>query len=211
MQSPSKAEVLRSSLEQLYAKHAEALLFHGWHHISFVSKKAKEFAGTIGADPFISESAGLVHDLNYMVDAKSDSEKGTELRSRVLMEAGYSQGEVERIELIVNEAHTGSRGKDISPEGMALSDADTLFKALPVTPILFAGRYLQETGADISKLARSVVSKQEPLFEQGIYFYTDAAKGKYMKWARTNLNLWKNVEEALQDPDVQEMLKIAGR
>lgn len=209
MEKDVKLQNLRSKLETLYSEHKGEMLFHGWHHIAFVSKKAKEFSDYIGADSFLSEAAGLVHDLNYLVEINSEPVKGAAMRAEILTDAGYTQEELEKIEAIVMEEHTATRGKDISPEGMALSDADTLFKALPITPILFASKYIQENKVDIETLSRKVVEEQSPLLEQGIYFYTDLAKSRYMHWAEGNLVLWKNVRESLTDPDVQELLLIA--
>ncbi len=45
--------------------------------------------------------------------------------------------------------------------------------------------------------------------EAGFYFYTDVAKEMYLNWAKTNLELWSNVQSCLQDSDVNEMLRIA--
>jgi uncharacterized protein len=119
--------------------------------------------------------------------------------------------EVARIEKIVMEENVATRGDDISAEARALSDADTLFKALPITPILFASKYIQENKVDIQKLADKIVEEQKPLFDKGIYFYTDLAKNNHMKWAQGNLTLWENVKESLEDKDVQELLAIARK
>ncbi len=200
---------LESSLIPLYKEHEKDLLFHGWHHISFVRNKAKKFAETIGADDFLVESAALVHDINYIVAKNSEPEAGTKMRQEHLRNAGYTENEIERLEQIVLEEHTGTRDANISPEGKALSDADTLFKALPITPILFASKYIQENSIDISKLAEKVCSEQNRLMEAGFYFYTDVAKEMYLNWAKTNLELWSNVQSCLQDSDVNEMLRIA--
>ncbi len=209
MEEDKKIATLRAKLETLYSQHKEEMLFHGWHHIAFVSKKAKEFADSIHADAFLSESAGLVHDLNYLVEVNTGPERGAEMRTKILSECGYTPEEQQRIEQIVMEEPTATRGAEISPEGMALSDADTLFKALPITPILFASKYIQENKVDIEKLSKKVVDEQRPLLDQGIYFYTDLAKNRYLNWAKGNLTLWENVRESLQDKDVQELLAIA--
>ena len=211
MDNNSKIKELRTTLEQLYLENSQKLLFHGWHHINFVSKKAIEFASSIEANVFLAESAGLVHDLNYIVEPNSEPEIGIDLRKDFLTKAGYSSEEISQIEGIIMESHTGTRSNKISKEGMALSDADTLFKALPTTPILFASKYLTQNKVSIEKLASKVSSEQNKLMESGIYFYTDLAKRKYLKWAEINLSLWNNVNEALMDEDVVEMLEIANR
>ena len=140
MTNQQKIQKLKSLLKKLYLKNSKKLLFHGWHHINFVSKKAAEFARPIGADEFLAESSGLVHDLNYIVMPNSEPEVGQELRENYLEKAGYSRKEIERIEKIIMEGHTRIRTTKISKEGKALSDGDTLFKALPTTPILFASK-----------------------------------------------------------------------
>jgi len=209
MSNQQKIQKLKSLLKKLYLKNSKKLLFHGWHHINFVSKKAAEFAGPIGADAFLAESSGLVHDLNYIVIPNSEPEVGQKLRENYLTQAGYSRKEIERIEKIIMEGHTRTRTTKISKEGKALSDGDTLFKALPTTPILFASKYIEQNKVDIAKLAHKVSSEQNKLMKSGIYFYTALAKKKYLKWGKINLALWDNVNEALKDDDVLEMLSIA--
>jgi uncharacterized protein len=204
----SKLESLEVSLKALYAQHPY-LLFHGWHHIWFVFRKSKVFAADIGADEFLVQSAALVHDVNYIAEKNSKPEAGQNIRENILTENGYSQEEVERVEQIVMEEHTATRNESISSEGKALSDADTLFKALPVTPILLAGKYIQENEVDIARLAEKIVGEQSPLMEKDIYFYTPKARGLYLNWAKVNLELWKNVQTCLKDEDVTEMLKLS--
>jgi len=204
-----KINQLKEELIPLYQKHQKELLFHGWHHITFVTKKSVVFAKEIGANEFLVQSAALVHDLNYIVESNSKPEAGKELRHSILEKAGYTPDEIEEIEKIIVDECTTNRHSDISLESKALSDADTLFKALPVTPILFASKYIQENNVDIAKLAHKICAEQNHLMESGIYFYTDKAKEMYLKWAKVNLELWGNVEECLKDEDVREMLKIA--
>lgn len=205
-----RTDKLTESLHELYQTRGD-LLFHGWHHIWFVAKKAVEFANEFpDVDKELVEAAALTHDLNYVVEVNTEPEVGRALRAQYLADAGFAPpDEIAQIEQIVMEEHTATRHADISDAAKALSDADTLFKALPVTPILFAGHFITENHIDIKKLARKVVGEQQPLMEQGIYFYTATAKEKYLKWAKANLALWQNVEQALADPDVTEMLAIA--
>ena len=204
-----KLLILRDSVKTLYDEHDEPLLFHGWHHIQFVTKKAVFFAKTLNADTEIVEAAALVHDLNYVVEVNSKPEVGEKLRASVLEGAGYSSEEIERIEIIIREADIASRGKDISVEGMALSDGDTLFKVLPFTPILFSGKYITENKIDIAKLADKVVSEQQPLIDQDIYFYTDIAKEKYLGWAKNNIEQMASIQTALEDEDVKELIETS--
>ena len=209
MMNENKIESLRKELIDLYNLHKEKLLFHGWHHIHFVSKKSIEFAKEIGADTFLVESAALTHDLNYIVEKNSHANAGENLRNEILSKCGYDKDQMKIIGEIINGAHLADRGVDVTKEVAALSDADTLFKALPITSILFAGSYITENDVDIYKLSKKIIEEQKPLMDQEIYFYTDLAKEKYLKWAKDNLTLWENVQESLLDEDVNELLKLA--
>lgn len=204
-----KLNSLRKIVDDYYGENGKALLFHGWHHISFVQKKSAEFAKSIDADLFLVESAALVHDLNYLVEPNSNPEIGGELRQTLLQRAGYDASEVERIEDIVIEAHTAYRGPTLSLEGQALSDADSVFKILPITPVLFSGKYISQNQVNLKKLAMKITSEQNPLLQSGIYFYTDFARQKYQRWAETNIGLWNQIVECMESEDVQEMLNIA--
>ena len=202
---------LREILEKIYLERSSELLFHGWHHIIFVTNKAKIFAKSIWADIFLVESAALVHDLNYLVEQNSKPEIAKNYRKEILENTGYSSQDITRIEEIISESHTATRSENISSEWKALSDWDTLFKALPVTPILFAGKYIEECWIDIWKLTKKITSEQNNLLESWLYFYTDTAKEQYLSWAKTNLQLWNNITECLEDPDVTDMLDTAKK
>lgn len=203
---PKKTKKLKRELERLYRKYDKRLPFHGWHHIEFVREKAVEFATSIGADVFLAESAALCHDLNFVVKKNSNPEVGEKLRRKILLNCKYSPDEIEQIEKIILESHTGYRGRKISPEGKALSDADSLFKILPITPILFSKEYINQNKIDIQKLSRKINSEQRRLLKNNIFFYTPFAKKKYLSWAKTNLDLWSKVEEALKDKDVLKLI-----
>ncbi|WP_416234515.1 HD family phosphohydrolase [Lentzea sp. NEAU-D7] len=198
---------VRRLCEDLAAK----LQFHGWHHVSFVRDKSVHFAGRNGAARDVVEVAALVHDLNYMVRRNSLPTDGAALRRKVLFVAGVSQGDIEWIERIVLEAEMRTRSRDISLEAQALSDADTLFKALPVTPVVLAHKYLQENGITLRELAYKIVGEQVGKADEGYYFYDSEAAATYTKWAETNLLLWKCIVESLDDPCVEDLLtKVAS-
>ena len=205
----ARSQKLYKLVFELYKTHKKTLLFHGWHHINFVTNKAKQFAEIINANGELVECAALVHDTNYIVEINSDPVAGEKLRSELLTEVGFDQIEVQRIETIINESHTASRTAQISNEGKALSDADTLFKAIPTTPIFFSSKYIIENNIDIAKLANKIVSEQRPLIDQDIYFYIPEVKAKYNAWALNAIQLWENMIEALQDKDIIELLSIA--
>ena len=209
MNNEERLEKLNDYLKELYYKRKGELLFHGWHHINFVRKKSKVFAQELKLDSFIVESSALVHDLNYMVEKSFKVSKGRELREQILRECYYTDEEIQKIEQIIREEETSTRDENISNEAKALSDADTLFKCLPFTPILFASKFLEETEMNIQELARKITSEQDSLLEKGIYFYTNLAKEQYMNWAQTNLQLWNNVEKSLKDEDIKEVITIA--
>ncbi len=212
MITSSKVKKLSFITEKIYLRHKSSLLFHGWHHINFVRIQAKRFARYLGADALLTESAAIVHDLNYLVKVNSKPSAGLKLRKRLLLNAGYATEDISNIEKIINEPHAAARRRiNISKEGMAFNDADTLFKALPITPIIFANKYLSENRVDIQKLASQIVRVQRPLLKRGIYFYTPVAKRRYLSWAKTNLSLWENVLEALKDRDVKKLLADAAK
>jgi uncharacterized protein len=204
-----KLNSLRKIMSEYYDENGKGLLFHGWHHISFVQKKSVEFARSVNADLFFVESAALVHDLNYLVEPNSNPEVGKELRQAMLQSADYDANETERIESIVIEAHTAYRGSQLSLEGQSLSDADSVFKILPITPVVFSGKYIAQNRVNLKKLAMKITSEQNPLLQSGIYFYTDSARQKYQRWAETNIGLWNQIMECMESEDVQEMLSIA--
>lgn len=196
----------------LYAKHAKKIslshkvTFHGWPHVSFVAKNARKFAVELGAKPAIAEIAGLVHDVNYLVSARSDASEGSRLRAKTLRDVGLDDDSIEVIESIVIAAQTQRRGRNISREAMALSDADTLFKALPITPVVLSPLYMRDTGLSIRELAEKIVDEQVPLREEEIYFYSESAKKRYEGWGDANLRLWSCILESLDDPSVVELI-----
>lgn len=190
----------------LCERYARRLPFHGWHHVSFVRSKAVQFAQANGAEVSVVETAALVHDVNYLVRRNSPAAAGERLRLDVLARAGVRSATVRWIDAIVNEAEMASRGPDISVEAQALSDADTLFKALPMTPVMLSHRYLAENGITLRELADKIVGEQQTAHEAGYYFYNPEAAAAYSRWASTNLMLWQHIRESLDDHDVAELL-----
>ncbi len=199
------------TMEDLYAGQSKEIPFHGWHHVKFVAVNARRFASELAADALQAETAGLVHDVNYLVAARSHASAGRFLREKILREVGLSDDAIAVIEEIVVTAETNSRGSDISPEAMALSDADTLFKALPITPVVLAPLYMRETGRSLRELADKIVSEQIPLQESGIYFYSDSAKRKYEHWGDVNLALWTCILKSLDDASVLEVVEEVAK
>lgn len=208
MQNEQKKRIgsLKRELKAIYLQHKKKLPFHGWHHIEFVTEKAVEFGKSINANLFLVEASALTHDLNYIVTKNSEPEAAAAFRHSLLSKINFNKNDVLTIEKIILEAHTNRRTKKISAEAKALSDADTLFKALPITPIIYASKYLSENRISIEELAKKIIKEQEPLMEKGIYFYTDTAKKRYSGWAATNLKLWKNVIESLDDKNILKLL-----
>jgi uncharacterized protein len=195
-----------AEVHRLYQRPGGELPFHGWHHVEFVRAKALEFAERNQADPSVVEVAALVHDLNYLVEKDSRAAAGGRLRQRVLRHASVPAEAARWVERVVQEAETCSRGADISLEAQALSDADTVFKVLPITPVVLSHRYLDETGIDLPTLAKKITTEQLPLRDQGIYFYDPEAADRYRSWASANLGLWEAITEAVQEPAVQRLL-----
>ncbi|GAA3050022.1 HD family phosphohydrolase [Actinokineospora globicatena] len=190
----------------LCERHAARLQFHGWHHVSFVRDKAAEFAAGNGSDVAIVETAALVHDVNYLVRRNSTAAAGSGLRLSILAGAGVAPEAARWIDAIVDEAEMRTRHRDITREAQALSDADTLFKALPVTPVVLAHRYLAENGVSLRELANKIVGEQRDPHAEGYYFYSPAAAAAYSRWATANLELWQCIQESLDDPTVSRLL-----
>jgi uncharacterized protein len=205
-----RTQLLSENLKKLYYEKAADLLFHGWHHIYLTAKKAPEFAEEFpDVDKELVEAAALTHDLNYIVETNSGPEAGERLRAQYLQEAGFNPKEIAYIESVVMEENTATRDANISDAAKALSDADSLFKIMPLTPIIFSSHYIVENRVDIHQWADKIINEQASLMEQGIYFYTKAANEKYLQWAKTDLELVKQVKESLEDPAIKEMLEIA--
>ncbi|RZS29772.1 uncharacterized protein EV193_11826 [Herbihabitans rhizosphaerae] len=198
-------------VRRLCRKHAAKLPFHGWHHVGFVRDKAAYFAGRNGADPSVAETAALVHDLNYIVRRNSSAAAGRELRMPLLAKAGVEALAAEWIDDVVVEAEMCTRTRDISLEAQALSDADTLFKALPTTPVVLAHRYLEENGIGLAELAAKIVGEQGTPHDDGFYFYDEEAARRYGRWATANLELWRCIQESLDDQDVDNLLGAIPR
>jgi uncharacterized protein len=191
----------------LYSRQAREIPFHGLHHVNFVAVNARKFARELGADPAKVEIAALVHDVNYLVAARSGVAAGEQLRHEILRQAGLDEDSAAEIEEVVATAETNVRDRNISAEAMALSDADTLFKALPITPVVLAPLYMRETGISVRDLADKIVSEQVPLRDDGIYFYSASAKQKYARWGNVNLTLWSCIRESLDDPSVADVIE----
>jgi uncharacterized protein len=205
-------EAVWLNTSEVYAREARKISFgrkvsfHGWPHVNFVAKNAHKFALELRADPVIAEIAGLVHDVNYLVNARSDAQDGADLRQKILSECGMESQTISVIEKVVVSAQTSARGRNISREAMALSDADTLFKALPITPVILSPLYMKETRRSLRELAEKIASEQIPLREDEIYFYSDSAKKKYENWGDANLRLWSLILESLDDPWIVELV-----
>lgn len=207
----SRVAALRDYLENYYAQHGGDLPFHGWHHIVFVTDKATALAQEIGyPDVDLITAAALTHDLNYLVDSYSRASEGKSLREKILIENGYTIDEIVHIEMIIVQGDLRNRDDDICIEAQILSDADTLFKSLPIMLPLFTPRYFVQTGIGIERLSNSIVEQQVPLLEKDIYFYTKPYCERYSEWARRNVELWVSIKDAIQDKDVQNLLENAG-
>jgi uncharacterized protein len=204
---------LFQSVSDLYhlPENKAKLLFHGWHHIKFVHDKAIEFAQALGCDVEKVAVSALIHDLNYIFSDKLEPEAARKNIIEYVIAAGYNEAYAQEVANLIEDSHVAYRGsRQLSDESKALADADTLFKAIPTTPILFASKFITQNKYDIEKLGHKVVDEQRPLMDSGTYFYTETAKEKYLKWAKVNLEIWENVLESLQDEDIKQMLKTAS-
>ncbi|HEU5472768.1 MAG TPA: HD family phosphohydrolase [Actinophytocola sp.] len=208
--SRASIDAVSGHVHTLCQRYAQRLPFHGWHHVSFVRAKAVEFAEANGADAGLVEVAALVHDVNYIVARNSAAVAGRRLRLQILALADVDPAAATRIDEIVREAEMATRHRDISLEAQALSDADTLFKALPVTPVVLAHRYLAENGVSLRELANKIVTEQQVVHDDGYYFYNPEAAAMYSRWAEANLQLWRCIRESLDDPTVEQLLRAVS-
>lgn len=208
--APHSVTEVERQVRALCESSSRQLPFHGWHHVSFVRSKAAVFAQHNGSDVALVETAALVHDVNYMVRRNSLAEDGRALRMRILANAGVPDAVAEHIDEIVCEAEMRTRHRDISLPAQALSDADTLFKALPVTPVMLAHKYLDENGVSLRELATKIVGEQRGVHDEGYYFYSPQAAAMYSRWATANLELWQCIVESLDDPSVAELLSAVA-
>lgn len=209
--SPNQISRLESAVADLYERvGAEAVPFHGWAHVQFVREKAIEFARANGGDLNLVSVCALVHDINYIVSQNSEPVDGKPMRRNLLTESSFNEFDCDRIESIIESVHTAHRESAVSLEAAALSDADTLFKALPITPVVLSDLYRSETGLTLEMMAKKIVREQRPLMAKGIYFYDSDAERLYGPWARTNLALWTQILECLRDPSVGKLLYRLG-
>jgi uncharacterized protein len=204
--APSVVDAIDADVRGICTRYAARLQFHGWHHVSFVRSKAARFAVLNGAEVSVVESAALVHDVNYLVRRNSKASAGQGLRRAILIRAGVAPSVAGWIDRIVDEAEMATRGRNISLEAQALSDADTLFKALPVTPVVLAHKYLEENGIGLRELANKICGEQQSVHDDGFYFYNPEAAAMYTRWATANLQLWQCIRESLDDADVEDLL-----
>ncbi|SDC15286.1 HD domain-containing protein [Actinokineospora iranica] len=207
---PTAVKQVEQRVRALCERYAQKLPFHGWHHVSFVRDKATEFAHLNGSDVSVVETAALVHDVNYLVRRNSTAAAGSGLRRTILTDAHISPEVTNWIDALVDEAEMRTRHRDISLEAQALSDADTLFKALPVTPVVLAHKYLAENGVTLRELANKIVGEQRNVHDEGFYFYSPEAAANYSRWATANLELWQCIKESLDDPTVERLLTAVG-
>jgi uncharacterized protein len=204
--APDVVDAVEADVHRICTRYAARLQFHGWHHVSFVRTKAARFAVLNGAEVSVVETAALVHDVNYLVRRNSSAAAGGRLRRAILKRAGVPAHVAAWVDRIVVEAEMATRGRDISLEAQALSDADTLFKALPVTPVVLAHKYLEENGIGLRELANKICGEQQSVHDEGFYFYNPEAAAMYTRWASANLQLWQCIRESLDDADVSQLL-----
>lgn len=207
---PAVVDAVEADVHRICTRYAARLQFHGWHHVNFVRTKAARFAVLNGADVSVVETAALVHDVNYLVRRNSAARAGSRLRLAILSRAGIAPHVANWIDNIVDEAEMATRSRDISLEAQALSDADTLFKALPVTPVVLAHRYLEENGIGLRELANKICGEQQSVHDEGFYFYNPEAAEMYTHWAAANLQLWQCIRESLDDDDVSALLETVN-
>jgi uncharacterized protein len=182
--------------EKLYNENQEKVPFHDWNHIAFVYNFSSEFGRELKVDPFLLSVSALTHDLNHLPIYSGKTIN--EILKIALEKYEFSNQFIKSVANIITDAATRNRNENISNEAKALSDADTLFKALPITPILLAVHFLKEKNINLKQLAEKIVKSQKPLMDKNLYFYTVRAND-YLSWGKTNLQLWQNTLEFLDN------------
>jgi uncharacterized protein len=206
--TPELLEELSRQVHGLYLGFTSGLPFHGWHHVEFVRARAVTYAHKNGADAAIVEAAALLHDLNYMVKRNSRASAAEDLRRQILHGLQVSSSNILMIETVIREAETEARDANAGLEAQALSDADTIFKALPITPVLLSHLYMEETGETLRQLCTRIIRDQVKLYNEGIYFYNPEVAEQYERWAAANLNLWLCIEESLGEEEVRDLVLL---
>lgn len=175
-------------------------------------RKTGHFAQHLGADIPLSQAAALTHDLNHVAHKGvwTESKEGALLRKQMLTDCKIQDDLIQRIEAIIQSCEIVHRGTNLSLEGQALSDADSLFKVLPSTPILFTAGMMKQTDWSIKRIAEKVVRDQLKLIESDTYFFSDYARQNYMHLARANIYQMRDLLETLNDDDIAHMLRTAG-
>lgn len=196
-----ETDTLRDAVYEIYRVNAGKVPYHGWHHVEFVAEKAALYTTELKADETLTLAAAYVHDFNYLFPKESASSASRDLRREVLGGVGFGQDIASRVEQIILEARMSRRHAHISAEAKALSDGDTAYKSLPITPLMTVD-YLFETGATLASLAQKIVREQTPLADQGIYFYSTLAREAYGPWAEANLQMWTRVLHSLDNADI---------
>lgn len=204
--TPQLLQELTERVRNLYDSFTSGLPFHGWHHVEFVRAKASLYADKNGANVAIVEAAAILHDLNYMVKRNSRVSAGEDLRKAILEDLNVASGTISWIERVIREAETEARDETAGLEAQALSDADTIFKALPITPVLLAHLYMEETGENLEQLCARIIRDQVKLHEKGIYFYNKEIAAQYDRWASANLELWNCIDDSLQQREVRDLV-----
>lgn len=183
------------------------LSFHGWHYVSFILKKAEKFAKELGADT----EKTLISALTYgLFTRTSPSLTPTDVRGQVIkiiVDSGYDMALAEEI-IMMNERIQlpGRLSRELTNEEKALSDAVCLYRILPVTPVLFSSKYMEQADIMLEELAHRILNEQFGALKTDRLFYTKSAKKEYTKWAETNIRLWQNIEEAMLDPDIRGLV-----
>lgn len=193
---------LHDDIRMLLHLNRSTVPYHGWPHVHFVTQNAMRLAQNHGAESALVGSTALVHDLNYLVQPDSQPLVGDELASRYLKAAGFDDLHIARALQIVKEANLSTRGPNVSLEVACLSDADTLFKVLPLVPVLQTPSYLAENQTTLRDLAQKIVDDQLIRLDSGYFFYLSEVESQYLGWAHESVSMWQRVLDALGDPEI---------
>lgn len=187
---------LYSKLQKLYSSQEinKKVLFHNWEHIQFVHDHAIEFAKELKCSEELVAVSALLHDLNYIYSNTTNPLNGENEIREFLNNVGYLEDFINKVVEIIGQEDIERRKDNVlSDEAKALSDADSLYKIIPTTPLLKTYKFLEENNMSLEQLAEKILKDQTDLIESGRFFYTEIAKKKYGYLVENHLNLWKSV------------------
>lgn len=130
MTGPDHAAAERYARARLIEDLDPRFVYHSlWHSADEVTPAAQRLARLEGLDPdtiALLGTAGLFHDLGFLVRIERHEEAGVDLVRRVLPDFGFTDGQIERIAGMILATRLPQRPTDAAERVMADADLDML-------------------------------------------------------------------------------------